>query len=127
MPVVGLILAAGAVIVLTMAVTARKNREVTERHVTTLSYWGLERSQAQIRTRNFAPIAIHVIIASIIVAAGSRYADGYQQGTTLYLALGGYFGFSYRYLTPWNQRNAMEADNSGANTIPVRRIPYPSS
>lgn len=88
MPVVGAILAAGAVIVLTMAVTARKNREVTSAR-NDFSYWGLERSQAQIRTRNFAPIAIHVIIASIIVAAGSRYADGYQQGTTLYLALGG--------------------------------------
>lgn len=88
LPVLGSILVAGAVVVVTTAVTARKSREATSAR-NEFAYWSLGRSQAAIRGANLRPALAGVVIAVNIVLIVRIYVSGYQADETLYLILAG--------------------------------------
>lgn len=88
LPVLGAILVAGTVVIVTMAVTTKKSREARNAR-NDFSYWQLGRSQSRIRTVSVLPAVLHVVIASALVLLGRLYTAGFQDDDTMYLVLAG--------------------------------------
>lgn len=89
MPSLGTIVFAGAVVVLTTAVTAMKAREATSTR-NNFSSWGLGRSKAKIPPqKNAATVRLQVVITSILILTSSVSSDGFQQDMTPYHILAG--------------------------------------
>ncbi|WP_054952054.1 ABC transporter permease family protein [Flaviflexus massiliensis] len=87
-PVLGAILVAGAVLIVTTIVTSQKSGEAMAAR-NSFSYWNLGRSTAKIQLSSLLPLVLHVIIAAAIVLLGRIYASGFQEDDTLYLLLAG--------------------------------------
>ncbi|MBM9433042.1 hypothetical protein [Flaviflexus equikiangi] len=87
LPVLGAIIVAGAVVIITTVVTARKSLDAIDAR-NEFSYWLVGRSQAKIRAIGIVPTIIHVLIATVLLLLGRIYAAGFEDDDTLYLVLG---------------------------------------
>lgn len=88
LPVLGAILVAGAVVVMTTAVMSQKSREAMSAR-NDFTYWNLGRSKAKIRILNVLPALLHVVIAATLILLGRLYTASFQADDTVYLILAG--------------------------------------